>query len=126
MNEYDPTTAVLSFKIPYHPLTGTLLLNKVQPYTEKIIRSYLGRLSSRVVQDAMAANHTGFARAVPTSAGTELHYPYVFTMVSRESGEPMTLSDIVRSVRESWTVNSDKWQLVATLADGVLRADTTE
>lgn len=126
MNTYDETTAVLSFKVPYHPLIGIKLLNTVQPYTEKLLRSHLGRLTTRLITDAMNANHNGFGRAVPTSSGTETHYPYVFTLISRENGNRMTIGDLVKSIRRSWTVNADKWELVATLADGVMRADTTE
>lgn len=126
MNTYDETTAVLSFKVPYHPLIGIKLLNTVQPYTEKLLRSHLGRLTTRLIVDAMNANHTGFDRAVPTSSGTETHYPYVFTLVSRENGNRMTIGDLVKSSRSSWTVNSDRWQLVATLADGVVHANTVK
>lgn len=125
MNTYDKVDTVLKFKVPYHPLTGTTVLNNVQPYTNKIIRTYLARLTTRVVQAAMGERSSGFSRAVPTSDGTELHYPYVFTLVSRETGKEMTLGEILRSVRESWSVNADKWKLVATLPE-VNDANVTE
>lgn len=118
MPGYESSDTPVKFKVAFPQYGGVEVINNTTPFLNRLLSTCLSKMPNVLYQAAMyraIPPDRGFARAIPTTIGSSYNYPFVFSIVSFETGVEFTLRDFTLMVSKGLEFDHRAWDIVAKL-----------